>query len=116
MRGTVSCTGRDFCQYSLIDTKGAAVAFARRMEELLPQEAATRVHWSGCQRGCGQHHIGDIGFQASRRRVGEQLVDAVDVYVGGRLGPNPQLATRVLEAVPLAELPYRVAELLAKKA
>src|SRR5690606_3283612 len=66
LRRSVSCTGRDFCQFALIDTKGSAVEFARRMEELLPLADAPRVHWSGCHRACGQHHIADIGLVASR--------------------------------------------------
>jgi len=112
MRRTVSCTGQDYCQFALLDTKGSAMEFAHRMDELLPRETAVRVHWSGCQRGCGQHHIGDIGLQAARRRVGDEVVDAADIFLGGRMGQDPRLAVPVLEAVPLDELPQRVAELL----
>ncbi len=112
MRRTVSCTGKDFCHFSQIDTKGSAVAFAQRMDELLPRQTAVRVHWSGCVRGCGQHPIGDIGFQAAPLRVGDHFVDAADVYVGGRLGPEPRLATKILSSVPLDELPERIAALL----
>jgi ferredoxin-nitrite reductase len=112
MRRSVSCTGRDFCQFSLIDTKGSALAFAREMDGLLNRDEALRVHWSGCARGCGQHHIGDIGLQAAQLRRGTELIDAVDVYLGGRVGPEGALGTKVLEAVPLDELPARVAELL----
>ncbi len=111
-RRSVSCTGRDFCQFALIDTKGSALDFAGRMEELLPGATPLRVHWSGCQRGCGQHHIGDIGLQATRVRNGDELSDGVDVYIGGRLGVDPRVAEPVLQGVALDELPERVAELL----
>jgi ferredoxin-nitrite reductase len=112
MRRTVSCTGKDFCHFSQIDTKGSALAFAQHMDELLPQLTPVRVHWSGCVRGCGQHPIGDIGLQAAKLHVGDQFVDAADVFIGGRLGPEPRLASKVLDAVPLDELPQRIAELL----
>jgi ferredoxin-nitrite reductase len=111
-RRMVSCTGRDYCHFALIDTKGSALEFARRMDDVMPLDAPLRVHWSGCQRGCGQHHVGDIGLRASRLNTGREVIEAADVFIGGRLGPDPRLATPVLEAVPLDELPQRVAELL----
>jgi len=32
------------------------------------------------------------------------VVDAVDVYVGGRSGPDPKLAVKILEDVPCEKL------------
>lgn len=111
-RRLVSCTGNDYCHFSLIDTKGRAVELAQRLEGLLSAGQALRVHWSGCPHACGQHHIADIGFQAARVRVNGEIVDAADVYVGGRLGKDARLATKVLEGVPLTELPERLRPLL----
>jgi ferredoxin-nitrite reductase len=114
IRGTVSCTGNDYCHYSLIDTKGWAAATAAAMEDVLPLAEPLRVHWSGCPHACGQHRIGDIGFQGARVRIGDEIVDAVDVFVGGRLGPNPELAEKVADNVPLTDLPARLRDLLAQ--
>ncbi|HLF78808.1 MAG TPA: ferredoxin--nitrite reductase [Dehalococcoidia bacterium] len=111
-RRLVSCTGNDFCHYSLIDTKGRAVEVAERLDVLLPDGPALRMHWSGCPHACGLHHIADIGFQATRVRIGDQIVDAADVFLGGKLGKNPALATRVLENVPISELPDRLVSLI----
>ncbi len=107
-RRLVSCTGIDFCHFSLIDTKGRAVELAERLEALLPNDRPLRMHWSGCPHACGQHRIADVGFQAARVRVDGETVDAADVYVGGQLGKEPRLATKVLEGVPLTELPDRL--------
>jgi ferredoxin-nitrite reductase len=112
LRRTVSCTGIDFCHFSLIDTKATAIEFAETMERMMPLQAPLRVHWSGCQHGCGQHQIGDIGLLACRIRVKDEFVDAADVFVGGQPGLDPRLATKVLEGVPLTELPERVAHYL----
>lgn len=111
-RRSVSCTGIDFCHYSQIDTKGSALRFAAEMEKLLPLESPVRVHWSGCQHGCGQHYIGDIGLLASHNQVGEQVMPVVDVFLGGKLGGDPRVARRALTNVPLEELPQRLAEYL----
>jgi len=112
-RRTVSCTGIDFCHFALLDTKGYAQDLSRQMEALLPLNSPLRVHWSGCSHGCGQHRAADIGLQAQRVAISDDtIVDAADVFVGGRLGKDARLATRVLEAVPLTELPLRLMELL----
>jgi ferredoxin-nitrite reductase len=71
-----------------------------------------RVHWSGCPHACGQHRIADVGLLAARVRIDDEIVDAVDVYLGGRPGPEPRLATKVLEGVPITDLPQRLASLL----
>ncbi|HXH22794.1 MAG TPA: ferredoxin--nitrite reductase [Dehalococcoidia bacterium] len=112
LRRLVSCTGNDYCHFSLIDTKGRALQIAERLEALLPKDRPLRMHWSGCPHACGQHHIADIGFQAARVRVNGEVVDAADVYIGGRLGNNPRLATKALEGVPLSELPEHLKTLL----
>jgi ferredoxin-nitrite reductase len=112
-RRLVSCTGKDFCHFSLIDTKGRAVEVAERLQALLPEALPLRMHWSGCPHACGLHHIADIGFQAARVRVDGEIVDAADVFVGGKLGKEARLATKVMEGVPLSELADRLAPLIA---
>ena len=111
-RRLVSCTGKDFCHYSLIDTKGRALEVAAQLQALLPEALPLRMHWSGCPHACGLHHIADIGFQASRVRIDGEIVDAADVFVGGKLGKDAGLATKVLEGVPLSELAERLVPLV----
>jgi len=107
-RRLVSCTGKDFCHYSLIDTKGRALELAQQLNVLLPEAPSLRMHWSGCPHPCGLHHIADIGFQASRVRIDGEVVDAADVFVGGKLGRDARLATKVMEGVPLSDLAERL--------
>jgi sulfite reductase beta subunit-like hemoprotein len=38
---------------------------------------------SGCPNGCGQHHVGSIGFQGSVRKVAGRAVPQYFVLVGG---------------------------------
>jgi ferredoxin-nitrite reductase len=115
MRRTVSCTGRDFCSFALIDTKGSALALAERMQTVCPTETPLRVHWSGCSHGCGHHQVADVGLQATKTVRDGRTVDAVDVFLGGRLGIDARLAEPVLEAVPLTELPERLAGVLTSR-
>jgi ferredoxin-nitrite reductase len=80
----------------------------------MPDMEPLRMHWSGCPHACGQHRIADIGFLATKVRIDGVIVDSADVYLGGRLGKDARLAERVLENVPVAELPARVKQLLEK--
>jgi hypothetical protein len=41
-------------------------------------------HWSGCPAGCGNHALGDIGLLGKNIRIDSRLVDAVDVFIGGK--------------------------------
>jgi ferredoxin-nitrite reductase len=87
--GCVSCTGIEFCNLAVAETKN-------RMMELVGQLEATsgwfkdkiRIHFSGCPSSCGQHQIADIGFRGARTKVDGVMQDAFDVFVGGRLGEN----------------------------
>jgi hypothetical protein len=63
------------------------------------------MHWSGCPAGCGNHATADIGLLGKNVRIGDEMVEAVDVFVGGRAGPNAKPGTKVLEDVPCEELP-----------
>ena len=105
MRGLVSCTGMDYCHFALIETKELALKTARYLEEKLGKTKPVRIHWSGCPAGCGNHAVADIGLLGKNIKVNGNVVDAVDVFVGGRSGPNAKPATKLLEDVPCDELP-----------
>ena len=63
------------------------------------------MHWSGCPAGCGNHAAADIGLLGKNVRINGEVVEAVDVFVGGKSGPNARPGTRILEDVPCSELP-----------
>jgi NAD(P)H-nitrite reductase large subunit len=105
MRGLVSCTGIDYCHFALIETKELALNTARHLEQHLPHGQALSVHWSGCPAGCGSHGAADIGLLGKNVRIGEQVIDAVDVFIGGKSGPNARPGTKILEDVPTDALP-----------
>ncbi len=99
-KGLVSCVGSDYCSLAAIETKTRAVEVADRLEESLSGTRPISVHWSGCPAACGNHLVADVGLLGKRAKVGGQVVDAVDVFVGGRAGPHPQKAVKLLENVP----------------
>jgi len=103
MRGTVSCTGIDYCNLALIDTKRRALEIAKALQHKIQRPVT--VHWSGCPAGCGNHAVADIGLRGKTIRRNEQVVEAVDVLAGGSSGPQANTAFTLLEDVPCDELP-----------
>ena len=104
-RGVSSCTGTDFCNLALIDTKTRALALARDFERRVGKTRPIAVRWSGCPAACGNHHTADVGLQGCKVKVDGKIVDGVHVFVGGRGGSDPRTAVKILEDVPCDELP-----------
>jgi ferredoxin-nitrite reductase len=69
MRGLVSCTGIEFCNLAVIETKQRALDIARALEQQLGAIKPLTMAWSGCPAGCGNHQVADIGLQGSKTRV-----------------------------------------------
>jgi ferredoxin-nitrite reductase len=105
LRGVGSCTGTDFCNLALIDTKTRAMALVRDFERRIGKTRPIAVRWSGCPAACGNHHTADVGLQGCKVKVGGKIVDGVHVFVGGRGGAEPRAAVKILEDVPCDELP-----------
>lgn len=106
MKGLVSCVGNDYCNLAVIETKSRALETAARLETLVGTDMKPiTMHWSGCPAGCGNHLVADIGLLGKKVKVKGQIVEAVDVFVGGRSGSDPKPATKLLEDVPCDRLP-----------
>ena len=103
-KGLVSCVGNDYCNLAVIETKTRALEVAKHLERTLQGVKPLTMHWSGCPAGCGNHLVADLGLLGKKARVDGQVVDAVDVYVGGRSGPDPKLAVKIMEDVPCEKL------------
>jgi len=106
-KNLVSCVGKDYCHLAAIETKSQAMDVARQVEGRLDLEKVGPIsmHWSGCPAGCGNHLVADVGFLGKKAKVNGAVVDAVDVFVGGRAGPHPKQAVKILENVPCDQLP-----------
>jgi ferredoxin-nitrite reductase len=104
LRGLVTCTGTDYCNLALIETKAIGKRLSETMAGRLNYKQPISINWSGCPAGCGNHQAADIGFQGAKARVDGQVVDAVNIFVGGRRGTDPRAGEKVMELVPLDRL------------
>jgi ferredoxin-nitrite reductase len=65
-RGAVGCTGSEFCNYGIIETKNRVKRWARELDDRIdtPDDLdVVRMHMSGCSASCAQPQIADIGFR-----------------------------------------------------
>ena len=117
-RGTVSCTGIDYCHFSLIETKERAMETARALEQRLPNVGPVSLYWSGCANGCANHALADIGLVGKRVRVDGEILEAVDIYQRNAAGDAGHVGKRpepVMTNVPCTELPKALEEMLTRQ-
>jgi sulfite reductase beta subunit-like hemoprotein len=82
----VSCPGTDSCKLGITSSMGLNQAISERIESMGIDDPLTRrihIKMSGCPNGCGQHHIGSIGFYGASLKVGERQIPAYIAHIGG---------------------------------
>jgi ferredoxin-nitrite reductase len=115
VQGTMACTGTEFCSLALTETKARTARLLRWLGENvdLPDDVERiKIHYSGCTADCGQAMTADIGLQGMRARKNGEMVEAVDVGVGGGMGADPSFIEWIRQRVPADELPGLLRNLL----
>lgn len=103
-RALVSCTGAQFCNFALVETKQRALALARELDAELVLPQPVRIHWTGCPNSCGQPQVADIGLMGTKVRRNGKTLEGVDIYLGGKVGKDAQLGTCIRKGVACDEL------------
>jgi ferredoxin-nitrite reductase len=111
-RSLVSCTGAQFCNFALVETKNRAVKFTQELEQELTLARTVRMHWTGCPNSCGQPQVADIGFMGTKVRKNGKTLEGVDIYMGGKVGKDAHLGTCVMKGIPCEDLKPVVRDLL----
>ena len=112
-RGTVACTGSEFCKLALTETKAFARWLVEDLEARLPGfQEHVRINVTGCPNSCGQHWIADIGIEGKKIKMDGRLVDAYYFCVGGAVGRHQAVARPVGYRVPAHAVPEAVERLL----
>ncbi|WP_289356587.1 nitrite/sulfite reductase [Paenibacillus sp. S-12] len=113
MSRTVSCTGNEFCNLAIVETKERARRVADYLDEHVTDlDERIRIHFIGCPNACGQKHVADIGLQGALVKTEQGMVDAFDIAVGGILGPNARFNTTLKGRVKGDDVPYVLEQLL----
>lgn len=96
----VSCTGKEFCNLALVETKARLKELAEFLDGEIQLDVPVRLNMVGCPNSCGHRQIADIGFQGSLLKTKDGMKDAFELYVGGKLGTgatfNKKLEGKIL--------------------
>jgi sulfite reductase (ferredoxin) len=107
-RGTMACTGIEFCKLAIAETKGNATRLVAELEERLPTiDRPLSIHVNGCPNSCARIQVADIGLKGMLvpDASGEQ-VEGFQVHLGGDLGAEAGLGRKPRGLkVTAAELP-----------
>lgn len=85
-----ACPGTDSCKLGVSSSRGLAAHLRGHFIETGHKEDIKdfRIKISGCPNSCGQHHIANIGFFGSSRRIGEHIAPYYQVLLGGHMIEN----------------------------
>ena len=85
-----ACPGTDSCKLGVSSSRGLAAHLRNHFIEAGVQNEIKdfRIKISGCPNSCGQHHIANIGFFGSSRRMGQHIAPYYQVLLGGHMTEN----------------------------
>ena len=113
----VSCPGAESCRLAVTQSRGLGRVLTEYLSarpELVDMVSSGHIKISGCPNGCGQHHVGSIGFQGSVRKVAGRAVPQYFVLVGGGCSDEGIAHFgKVVSKVPVHRLTDAVDRLLA---
>jgi sulfite reductase (ferredoxin) len=87
-RGTMACTGLEFCKLAIVETKQHAQDLYAELEKRLPDfDTPIGINVNGCPNSCARFQTADIGFKGSMvRDAAGEMVEGFQVHLGGHLG------------------------------
>jgi sulfite reductase (ferredoxin) len=91
-RGTMACTGIEFCKLAIVETKGRARDLYTELARRLPDfDTPITINVNGCPNSCARFQLADIGLKGS-------IVDGQEgfqVHLGGSLGTEPSFGRKL---------------------
>ncbi|MGV9279208.1 sulfite reductase SirA [Streptomyces sp. NPDC003730] len=114
-RGTMACTGIEFCKLAIVETKARGASLIDELERRLPDfDEPLTINLNGCPNACARIQTADIGLkgQLMLDERGEQ-VEGYQVHLGGALGLEAGFGRKVRGLkVTARELPDYVERVL----
>ncbi len=116
-RGTLACTGLEYCKLAIVETKGRAATLVAAMESRLDGldlDRPVSVGINGCPNSCARIQTTDIGLKGQIVTDDEGAqVEGFQVHLGGGLGPDVGFGRKLRgHKVTARELPDYVERLV----
>jgi sulfite reductase (ferredoxin) len=109
-RGTMACTGLEFCKLAIVETKARAMDLVEELERRLPEfDEPIGINVNGCPNACARFQVADIGLKGML--IGGE--DGFQVHLGGSVGQEAALGRKVRGLkVTATELPDYIERML----
>lgn len=114
-RGTMACTGIEFCKLAIVETKGRGSSLIDELERRIPEfDEPLTININGCPNACARIQVADIGLKGQLVLDDEgNRVEGYQVHLGGALGLEAGFGRKVRGLkVTAAELPDYVERVL----
>jgi precorrin-3B synthase len=111
-RNTVACTGKQFCNIAVTETKGHMLQLVEKLRTRALTLHGIRIHMSGCPSSCAQHFTADIGLKGVRVRRLIGTREGFDVYLGGGIAGQVHLGLPYKLGVDVDQLPQLVEDVV----
>jgi sulfite reductase (ferredoxin) len=86
-RGTMACTGIEFCKLAIVETKSRAADVIAHLEERIGDlDAELTINVNGCPNACARTQIADFGLKGQLVPGPDgELVEGFQIHLGGGL-------------------------------
>ncbi|MFJ8586785.1 nitrite/sulfite reductase [Streptomyces sp. NPDC093595] len=114
-RGTMACTGIEFCKLAIVETKARGASLIDELERRIPDfDEPITINLNGCPNACARIQVADIGLKGQLVLDDEgNQVEGYQVHLGGALGLEAGFGRKVRGLkVTAAELPDYVERVL----
>jgi sulfite reductase (ferredoxin) len=114
-RGTIACTGIEFCKLAIVETKARAETIREELERRLPEfDTPITINVNGCPNSCARFQVADIGFKGIvTRGAGGTDEEAFQVHLGGQMGAQAAFGRKFRGLkISAAEVPDYVERIL----
>jgi ferredoxin-nitrite reductase len=108
----VACVGKEFCPFALATTKQYIEAISKHLDQQVTLDQPIRIHISGCPHSCAQPQIADIGLQGTGVKVGKEVIEAFELWLGGSLHVNGNFATKLQGSISAQNVPFVLEKLI----
>lgn len=114
-RGTMACTGIEFCKLAIVETKARGASLIDELERRIPEfDEPLTININGCPNACARIQVADIGLKGQLVLDDDgNRVEGYQVHLGGALGLEAGFGRKVRGLkVTAAELPDYVERVL----
>jgi sulfite reductase (ferredoxin) len=91
-RGTMACTGIEFCKLAIVETKVRSQELYAELERRLPDfDEPITINVNGCPNSCARFQVADIGLKGMI--MGDD--EGFQVHLGGAIGDDPAFGRKL---------------------